>query len=68
NPGDFAIRKDVARSFADRVFALASIRFGEALVDPELKWMHDFVDPLSRAPARPNRSPPCCSPGSARAT
>ncbi len=47
NPGDFAIRKDVARSFAERVFAPASIRFGEAHVDPDLKWMHDFVDPLS---------------------
>lgn len=47
NPGDFAIRKDVAKSFAEAVFAPKSEVFGEALVDPELKWMHDFVDPLS---------------------
>ena len=47
NPGDFAIRKDVARSFAEVVFAPRSDQYGEALVDAELKWMHDFVDPLS---------------------
>lgn len=47
NPGDFAIRKDVARSFTERVFAPHSRGYGEAVVDPELKWMHDFVDPLS---------------------
>ncbi|WP_377107107.1 alpha/beta hydrolase [Propionicimonas sp. T2.31MG-18] len=47
NPGDFAIRKDVARAFAEAVFAPRSGYFGEALVDADLKWMHDFVDPRS---------------------
>ena len=47
NPGDFAIRKDAARAFASAVFAPRAESFGEALIDPGLKWMHDFVDPLS---------------------
>ncbi len=47
NPGDFAIRKDVARSFAEEVYRPVSASFGEAMIDPELNWMHDFVDPLS---------------------
>ena len=47
NPGDFAIRKDAARAFASGVFAGRAARFGEALVDGRLKWMHDFVDPFS---------------------
>ncbi len=47
NPGDFAIRKDAARAFSSEVFAPRSGYFGEALIDADLKWMHDFVDPLS---------------------
>ena len=47
NPGDFAIRKDAAQAFASAVFEARAGYFGEALIDPELKWMHDFVDPLS---------------------
>ncbi len=47
NPGDFAIRKDVARAFAAEVFAPRSDYYAEALLDPALKWMHDFVDPWS---------------------
>jgi carboxylesterase len=47
NPGDFAIRRDAARSFAGGVFAPFSDYAGEANVDGALKWMHDFVDPWS---------------------
>ncbi len=47
NPGDFAIRKDAAQAFASAVFAPHAASFGEALIDANLKWMHDFVDPLS---------------------
>lgn len=47
NPGDFAIRKDAAKAFASAVFGPHSAFLGEALIDAELKWMHDFVDPLS---------------------
>ncbi|MFT4108591.1 alpha/beta hydrolase [Propionicimonas sp.] len=47
NPSDFAIRKDAARAFASEVFAPRATSFGEAVVDPERKWMHDFVDPRS---------------------
>lgn len=47
NPGDFAIRRDAARSFASGVFAPFSDYAGEANVDGALKWMHDFVDPWS---------------------
>jgi hypothetical protein len=47
NPGDFAIRKDAAKAFASAVFAPHAATFGEALIDADLKWMHDFVDPLS---------------------
>lgn len=46
NPGDFAIRKDAARDFASTVFGGHAEYLGEATVDPALKWMHDFVDPL----------------------
>jgi carboxylesterase len=45
NPGDFAIRRDVARRFAERVFASASDTFAEATIDGALGWWHDFVDP-----------------------
>jgi len=47
NPGDFAIRKDAARTFASAVFAPRAAYFGEAGIDAGLNWMHDFVDPLS---------------------
>lgn len=47
NPGDFAIRRDVARTFAEEVFAPRADYYGEANVDASLKWMHDFVDPWS---------------------
>jgi hypothetical protein len=47
NPGDFAIRKDAARAFAATVFRPRAQSFCEALIDPDLKWMHDFVDPRS---------------------
>ncbi|MGC4152948.1 MAG: alpha/beta hydrolase [Propionicimonas sp.] len=47
NPGDFAIRRDAARSFATTVFAPRADYYGEATVDGELGWWHDFVDPWS---------------------
>ena len=45
NPGDFAIRKDVAQRFVEEVFAPRARATVEAHVDGDLKWMHDFVDP-----------------------
>jgi carboxylesterase len=47
NPGDFAIRKDAAKGFAEDLFFGRSKESGIACIDPELKWMHDFVDPWS---------------------
>ncbi len=47
NPGDFAIRKDAAAGFAEDLFFPRSDVSGIACIDPELKWMHDFVDPRS---------------------
>lgn len=47
NPGDLAVRLDAARSFAAGVFAAHASYYGEARIDPALKWMHDFVDPWS---------------------
>jgi carboxylesterase len=47
NPGDFAIRKDAATSFAEDLFFHRSDVSGTACIDAELKWMHDFVDPRS---------------------
>jgi carboxylesterase len=47
NPGDFAIRKAAARDFGLRVFAPGAAYAGEAVIDGELKWMHDFVEPRS---------------------
>ncbi len=47
NPGDLAIRRDAARTFAGDVFGVRSGYYGEANIDPGLKWMHDFVDPYS---------------------
>jgi carboxylesterase len=55
NPGDFAIRKDAARDFASGVFAPRASVFGEACVDPALKWMHDFVDPYSPGAGTPEQ-------------
>ncbi len=45
NPGDFAIRRDVARIFAERTFSARAATYGEATIDGELGWWHDFVDP-----------------------
>jgi pimeloyl-ACP methyl ester carboxylesterase len=50
NPKDLAIRKDAARTFAATVFAGHSDYYGEATMDAQLGWAHDFVDPWS-----PNR-------------
>ena len=47
NPGDSAIRNDAARGFSSAVFAPHAGYFGEAIIGAHLKWMHDFVDPLS---------------------
>ncbi|MCA0252407.1 MAG: alpha/beta fold hydrolase [Actinobacteria bacterium] len=47
NPGDFAIRRDAARSFATSIFAGHADYYGEATVDGDLGWWHDFVDPWS---------------------
>lgn len=47
NPGDFAIRRDAARTYATDVFGTRSRYYGEANIDAGLKWMHDFVDPYS---------------------
>ena len=45
NPGDFAIRRDVARDFASRVFEENTEMFTEVTLDASLGWWHDFVDP-----------------------
>lgn len=47
NPGDFAIRHDLARTFATQVFARNAVYYGEATFDSGLGWWHDFVDPYS---------------------
>ncbi len=47
NPKDLAIRRDVALAFAEEVFFGHADSAGVAVVDPALKWMHDFVDPYS---------------------
>lgn len=47
NPGDFAIRRDVARAFAEQVLFPVAETTGIANLDPELNWMHDFIDPNS---------------------
>lgn len=47
NPGDFAIRRGIAKSFAEQVFFPVAQSSGVANLDPELHWMHDFVDPKS---------------------
>ena len=49
NPGDFAIRRDAARDFAFGVLGRRSRTVGEATIDGDLKWMHDFVDPWGSA-------------------
>lgn len=45
NPGDFAIRRDVARTFTFRVFESRTDTIAEASIDGNLGWWHDFVDP-----------------------
>jgi carboxylesterase len=45
NPGDFAIRRDVARSFTFRVFDGRAETLAELTLDAQLGWWHDFVDP-----------------------
>jgi pimeloyl-ACP methyl ester carboxylesterase len=45
NPGDFAIRRDMALKFAERTFAEHAGTFAEITLDAELGWWHDFVDP-----------------------
>lgn len=47
NPGDFAIRHDVARTFVNRAFTGHSDVVAEAELDGSLGWWHDFVDPHS---------------------
>lgn len=47
NPGDFAIRRDAARTFTSRVFAGHADYYAEANLDGGLGWWHDFVDPWS---------------------
>ena len=47
NPNDIAVRQDAARAFGGTVFAGSSDYYGEAKIDPALKWAHDFVDPWS---------------------
>lgn len=45
NPGDFAIRRDVARTFTHRVFDGHAGSVLEVTLDGGLGWWHDFVDP-----------------------
>lgn len=49
NESDEAVGQDAARAFAKSVFADAADYFAEAVIDPDLKWDHDFVDPWSPA-------------------
>ncbi len=49
NQRDLAVRQDAAADFAAEVFAGSAGYFGEAHIDPELHWTHDFVDPWSPA-------------------
>ncbi|HSK47775.1 MAG TPA: hypothetical protein VLA05_07215, partial [Coriobacteriia bacterium] len=45
NPGDFAIRRDIARKFFSRVYEGRADMTAEVTLDPALGWWHDFVDP-----------------------
>lgn len=45
NPGDFAIRRDVALEFVNRVFGGRAQTVAVATLDDSLGWWHDFVDP-----------------------
>lgn len=47
NRGDFAVRRDLAREFTGAVFGSHAAYLAEARIDPGLRWMHDFVDPLA---------------------
>jgi dienelactone hydrolase len=49
NEHDLAVRQDAAVAFATEVFAGSADSFGEAHIDPALRWTHDFVDPWSPA-------------------
>lgn len=44
NPGDFAIRRDVAKRYAERAFGTSRGGLIEVTLDSELGWWHDFVD------------------------
>lgn len=55
NVHDLAVRQDAAVAFATGVFAGSSAYFGEAHIDPELHWTHDFVDPWSPAAGTPEQ-------------
>lgn len=44
NPGDFAIRRDVAKRYAERAFGASHGGLVEVTLDSELGWWHDFVD------------------------
>jgi len=44
NPGDFAIRRDVARKMFERAFTARGDRVLEFTLDKGLGWWHDFVD------------------------
>jgi hypothetical protein len=45
NPGDFAIRRDVARELVFRTFGASGSNVFEATIDEGMGWWHDFVDP-----------------------
>jgi carboxylesterase len=48
NPGDFAVRHDVARAFVFGTFSGHADVVAEAVLDETLGWWHDFVDPHSK--------------------
>jgi carboxylesterase len=48
NPGDFAVRQDVARAFVFSTFTGHADVVAEAVVGQALGWWHDFVDPHSK--------------------
>lgn len=56
NVHDLAVRQDAAVTFATGVFGGSSSAYlGEARIDPELHWTHDFVDPWSTAAGTPEQ-------------
>lgn len=44
NPGDFAIRRDAAQTFAENTFRDHADLFAEMTLDASLGWWHDFID------------------------